>query len=974
MTDEIRCPKCNAPCSGKDPFCSRCGAALVDAPSSVSSETTSAGEGVDEELTALLAEALAPNFLVIRKLGQGGMASVYLAREPTLKRLVAVKVLAPELAADRNARARFQREAQAAASISHPNIVSVYSVGELSDGTPYFIMQYVSGESISERLEREGPLDVAEATRIMGEVASALAAAHKRGIIHRDIKPSNVLYDEEWGRILVSDFGIAAVRKEGESDDATKLTQTGAAIGTPHYMSPEQLLGEEVTDRTDIYALGLFGYEVLTGRGPFQVSSPQEIVAAHLRDEPEALTKLREDIDPELERLIQRCLSKDAAARPAASDISRRFMPGAGVLLEWPPPGLEVIHGKVWMLSGVLALGALLFVVPFLYVLSGVASDRGILPAWFYIFGTALGVIPLIISARFAVGLGIRVTRALGMGFAWLTVLEVLADRRGDTGALISGTREYSVLDVSDRSKARKIRVAVGLAVLAAAMAPLVMLHLYLRLGSSGILGPAVALEAVIAPSAILLLAALWVSVRNDHAVRDMRKRLKQRRVLATKSPKLIPAWYESFEAARRGQPLGRGAPGRKFLGWAFGVFLTLLVIGGVLIVSPLIVISMSGSAAFQALLPEFEGMVEKRRYAELGRRYQLPPNPTVTALEAGRSYYALSMAGYTSTEAPYEHPVPRRLRGEWFPDDNPFGKYPPNLDDLMSMAVEGFNAEQTEYLARLAAHPGHQEIGVIARAVEMDALGARLKIPFSESQFWLSLAVQRFAGLKEAAYAHLAKAAMELSRGRVEDAETTLRETVSFGLLLGDDGPFLIEALIGFVITGIGRGGLEAFYRATGREKELSELTTARDSVDALREALAVETARMSSIFDVRNPREVRRTINALVMDSTALRSLRWELFGNLAFAPCTNVRELVFGPSSEHLDVVARVRESLVRYPSEAALFDLMEDTPNRMAGPSKKFLPNRLYRLGRTVGLLLGNPRLEGCTAVARFWDLS
>jgi serine/threonine-protein kinase len=188
------------------------------------------------------------------------------------------------LAVDPSAKARFQREAQAVAQLSHPNVVAIHSVGELDTGLPYFVMQYVAGESMAARIERDGPLEIADARRALGEVASALAAAHKHGIIHRDIKPANILCDDEANRVLVSDFGIAAVRATGEGDESTRLTVTGMAVGTPHYMSPEQLLAEKVTERTDIYSLGLLGYELLTGGSPFDIGSPREILAAHLRD------------------------------------------------------------------------------------------------------------------------------------------------------------------------------------------------------------------------------------------------------------------------------------------------------------------------------------------------------------------------------------------------------------------------------------------------------------------------------------------------------------------------------------------------------------------------------------------------------------------------------------------------------------------------------------------------------------------
>src|SRR5687768_11126692 len=259
---------------------------------------------VEKDFARLLTQALAPSFVLVKRLGAGGMGAVYLARDPLLRRLVAVKVLAPNLASDPEARARFEREGQAVAVISHPHVVNVHSVGELENGVPYIVMQYIEGATLADRLKEDGPFQARQAKHIIGEVASALAAAHKKGIIHRDIKPSNIILDEDTGRAMVTDFGIAGVKeRDDKQQPAADITQAGVTVGTPAYMSPEQLLAEPTTDKTDIYALGLLGYELFIADGPYQVSSPKELMAAHIRDTPRPLSSMRGDIDPELARL-----------------------------------------------------------------------------------------------------------------------------------------------------------------------------------------------------------------------------------------------------------------------------------------------------------------------------------------------------------------------------------------------------------------------------------------------------------------------------------------------------------------------------------------------------------------------------------------------------------------------------------------------------------------------------------------------
>ncbi len=280
------------------------------------------------ELDALVKAELGPELEVLRKLGRGSVASVYLAREQELKRLVAVKVMAPKLALDERARRRFEREAQAAAALSHPNIVAVYRVGRFSNGIPYIVMQYVKGRTLADRLVAQGSLTVPEARDVLSEVAAALAAAHQKGIVHRDVRPGNILYEEDTGHSLLSDFGIVAILPSADAQGSARLTRTGELVGDPEYMSPEQLKGGEITERSDVYAIGLLGYKLLTGRGPYDATSRREQLTAHLQQEPRRLSELLADAEPELEELLIRCLAKEPAHRPNSADLAQRLKAG----------------------------------------------------------------------------------------------------------------------------------------------------------------------------------------------------------------------------------------------------------------------------------------------------------------------------------------------------------------------------------------------------------------------------------------------------------------------------------------------------------------------------------------------------------------------------------------------------------------------------------------------------------------------
>lgn len=294
----------------------------------------------DDELEAMLRSELAPEIEVVRRLGRGSMATVYLGREGQLKRLVAIKVLSPSLARDERAGLRFEREAQASAALNHPNVVTVFRVGRLSNDLPYMVMEYVRGRTMAERLAAQGPLPEDRARRVIVDVASALAAAHRKGIVHRDVRPGNVLYEEESGRVLLSDFGIAAILASGESGGPGRITRTGELIGDPGYMSPEQLLGETLSELSDVYSLGLLGYELLTGSGPYGASSKREMITSHIKSEPKPLTEARPGTDPVLAETLARCLAKQPSHRPSAADVAKRLETPSGEVQLKVPGGM----------------------------------------------------------------------------------------------------------------------------------------------------------------------------------------------------------------------------------------------------------------------------------------------------------------------------------------------------------------------------------------------------------------------------------------------------------------------------------------------------------------------------------------------------------------------------------------------------------------------------------------------------------
>jgi serine/threonine-protein kinase len=250
---------------------------------------------------------LADRYELEAVLGQGGMARVFKSQDRVLNRAVAVKVLSPQFAGDEQFVARFRREAQAAAALNHPNIVSVFDTGSQGD-VHYIVMEYVEGRTLRDAIRQEGPLLPERATEIAESVAAALAAAHVAGLVHRDIKPGNIMITRE-GEVKVMDFGIA------RTSTGDTLTQTASILGTASYLSPEQAQGESVDARSDIYSLGCVLYEMLTSRAPFSGDSPVAIAYKHVRENPVPPSRHNGDVSADLESVVMKCMAKNPANR-----------------------------------------------------------------------------------------------------------------------------------------------------------------------------------------------------------------------------------------------------------------------------------------------------------------------------------------------------------------------------------------------------------------------------------------------------------------------------------------------------------------------------------------------------------------------------------------------------------------------------------------------------------------------------------
>ena len=509
-----KCQSCGAALNARANRCAVCDAPIaVAAPVGiqVSQGGLTALPADELPIAAELGKALAPSIILKKRIGRGGMGIVFLARDETLKRDVAIKVLTPDLAGDPTTRTRFVREAEAAAAVAHPNVVNIYHVGVLPQaGVPYFVMQYIEGPSMAEAKGRMMP--EARVRRVIGEVASGLAAAHRRGVVHRDIKPGNIVIDGETGRALLCDFGIAAAAALHSTRRSDRLTDEGSYVGTPTYMSPEIASGEEAIDKSDVYSLGIVAYELLTGRAPF-IGHGIRVMASHVHDEPPDLHALRADLSPEIVELVERSLAKNPKDRPSAQTIVDHLLPGNQNALDWPPPGLAPLRRataqfRFGLVALTLTCSAFLFAmyarpVPQLGQTAGVRatetfdlarSVRAVMPqviatddklqeleiVWGG--GSYATFLLLLLATSFVAVQLIPTVRAMRMarrsGYPWTVISDVMADMRRDGGDLLSGMGAYAFFSDRERNMLLQVRrlrlIGIGFATLSAVLSLLV--------------------------------------------------------------------------------------------------------------------------------------------------------------------------------------------------------------------------------------------------------------------------------------------------------------------------------------------------------------------------------------------------------------------------------------------------------------------------------------------------------------------
>ena len=607
--------------------------------------------------------------------------------------------------------------------------------------------------------------------------------------------------------------------------------------------------------------------------------------------------------------------------------------------LTWPPPGLERMQGDLWRVAARGALGGGLLVVPIVFVATrrGFASLGPFADAWWVTLvlasvGLAFTMDALATAARI---LG-RTSRALEQGYDLRTVAYVLADLGKDMGFLIQGARHFSVLsDKEIHSVATTRVVGVGCYTAAGVWLPL-SLALTLLLAARGWVGPSALWMITLLPAVLFYLVGGLAELLDDHRMRMARRAWFGRPWAADLVSEEIATWRSRFQAHEPGAAHGASTGGKapillRRLALAFGV-------GTVVVAVPVLTLvpaSAIGPVLAAVGVPRFGPLQERAARMEAFRDFRVATDPAVSAQDAGHLLQDLLYVGSSRSPSEGEQAPDRLVAEAWLPDveaSNPVGVAPHRwADEIFDQVVAHPSPELFAFLDGLTAHPGQALFSRLAGAGQIDVASARWVDPFPPRMTVATLPIPRFGALREATFAHLAAAADDLK----------IREVISVGFLLGDQGPTLLDNLIGNVLTGTGGIALERFYVATGRTVEADAIH--RLSQASSRSARRVHATSPSGI------ESFVASLPAMVTDTGAVRGLRWEYLGlTTTLTPCLNLNRMVFGPDANYEQFLERAHASLVRFPSEERLYQLVRS--GYWGSPSSA----RRSILGRILGL--------------------
>ena len=631
-------------------------------------------------------------------------------------------------------------------------------------------------------------------------------------------------------------------------------------------------------------------------------------------------------------------MSKADAKRPAPQPPPRP--------LTWPPPGLERLQGLLWRATLISWAGSIILVLPLLWALAVEQPFYSLGPFgenWQVGMGIAMlgGIIILFAFGTFF-GIMRASAEAADDGFGTLTIVEVLTDKGRDMGFLIQGKRHFALLDARQRSAVVSARLRGAALVLAAALWFVVGFGFAVMLAARGFLTPSGIWLMTVGPTGFMLAVGLAVLVMAAIKVHEAKTAWASQesvdRVYSESAE-----WADRLDEAGDSIVLGAGEKGQGNRFRLGATVVVLLFLGAFVPTMTVAVTTSIGPILAQIAVPTFLSVQEMAGGAEVLRRYAAEPDPSIAPARAGEALQNIAFVGGGSAE-PWERAPETQYEERWFPDPVVF---PDPFDEgiafeLMSIPLSERPPEEQAAMRQAASHPAHAEFHLLARAELVDVVGGRWILPFPDSMTFRDLPWPRFPAFRTAGLAQVAKAAVEADSGRREDAEHTLEELISTGFLLIDQGPTLIDNLMGVVLTDMGGDALEGYFRRIGDDARAEALVWAREGAVA-----AAKKSRAGTI-----PEDVHSLLQGipdLVTNSEALRGLRWEYFATFnMLAPCINLHKMVFGPDEAYAEWRSEARDALVRVRGERDLFDLAESGALGAAGQELQGFWPRFLRL--------------------------
>jgi hypothetical protein len=583
------------------------------------------------------------------------------------------------------------------------------------------------------------------------------------------------------------------------------------------------------------------------------------------------------------------------------------------------------LQGSLWRVIGVSWIGSLVLVLPLLWALAVEQPFYSLGPFednWELGLGIAsLGAVTIVIAFGLCFGILRSAARAADMGYGTLTILEVACDSRHDTGFLIQGKRHFGSLDPDNIAAIVRARLRGAALLLMGAMWLVVGFGLAILLAARGFTTPSGVWLATVGPTALATIAGLGLLVRQNSAVRGAVIGWQAQEGTDRVRGESI-AWSERLEAAGDAVALGSGDKGEAAQFRTAAALVVALFFLGFVPTMTIGVTTAVGPILAEIAVPSFLSVQEMAGAAEALRRYRVESQTEVAPADAGAALQNIAFVGGVTPEAWERGPTNRYEQG-WFPDPDffpdPFSESVAR--DLLRQPLSEFSDDEQAALRQAATHPANAEFQLLAHAEFVDVVSGRWTLPFPDSMTFQDLPWPRFPEFRTAGLAQVAKASVEVSTGRAADAEETLRDLISTGFLLVDQGPTLIDNLMGVVLANMGGDALEEYYRRVGRTADADALAFARSA------ALdAAHRARAGVI-----PEDIHSLLQGvpdLVEAEEALRGLRWEYFAAFnMLAPCINLHKMVFGPDETYDEWRERARDTLVRVQGERDLFDLAE-----------------------------------------------